>query len=397
MHSSRPTHHVRADVSGAPSFASALKGTSSIPFHTAPSHAMVIDDSCVVTRDLDNFVMGEVKQFSSINNLRVLLSNEGFQNVKVAYLGGLWVMFELESSKSKKKFMQHVGVASWFTRLCNAQSDFVSRERIIWVDIEGVPLHAWSCSTFTKIGSKWGEAMELEECKNDLFAHKRICIKTKQEDNILEKFKIIIHGKIFVIRAKELFVWSPIFKEDTEVVYCTDDESVKGAEEDKGEVSKHLNSDAESDVEGVSETYFGEQEDNLGEDQAPEQSLNEKEISSDPFNIYELLNKRDEGVVNSGLDKSIPYPLGFTPEKDNHKTEEHKVKNMDSVKSQSRSEGICSRILDDAQPIDEHQSSEIPLNGREPKKSGSILEVLDDMIKVGQTMGFSMEGCMKDM
>ncbi|GJV34716.1 hypothetical protein Tco_1395116 [Tanacetum coccineum] len=129
---------------------------------------------------------------------------------------------------------------------------------------------------------------------------------------------------------------------------------------------KVLNSDAESDVEGVSETYFGEQEDNLG-------------------------------VVNSGLDKSIPYPPGFTPEKDNKKTEEQEVKNMDSVKSQSRSEGICSCILEDAQPIDEHQSSEIPVNGREQKKSGSILEVLDDMIKVDQTIGFSMEGCMKDM
>ncbi|GKD65262.1 RNA-directed DNA polymerase, eukaryota, partial [Tanacetum coccineum] len=287
MHSSRPTHHVRADVSGSPSFASALKGTSSIPFHTSPSPAMVLDDSCVVTRDLDNFVMGEVKQFSSINNLRVLLSNEGFQNVKVAYLGGLWVMFKLESSKSKKKFMQHVGVASWFTRLCNAQSDFVSRERIVWVDIEGVPLHAWSRFTFTKIGN----------CLSDPQYSKKIL--------------------------------------------SMDDKSVKGAEEDKGEVSKHLNLDAESDV---------------------------------------------EGVVNSGLDKSIPYPPGFTPEKDNQKTKEQEVKNMDSVKSQSRSEGIYSRILEDAQPIYEHQSSEIPVNGREQKKSGSILEVLDDMIKVGQTM-----------
>ncbi|GJU41241.1 RNA-directed DNA polymerase, eukaryota, nucleotide-binding alpha-beta plait domain protein [Tanacetum coccineum] len=42
----------------------------------ASSPAMVLDDECVVERDLDNFVMGEVKDFSSINNLRVLLSNE---------------------------------------------------------------------------------------------------------------------------------------------------------------------------------------------------------------------------------------------------------------------------------------------------------------------------------
>nr|GEU46462.1 RNA-directed DNA polymerase, eukaryota [Tanacetum cinerariifolium] len=262
---------------GASSFATVLKGNVNTPLSTTTAPAMVIDDSCVVTRDLELYVMGEVKKLLFIPNLRVLLPNEGFQNVKLVYLGGLWVMIELESRKTKKKFMQHVGVASWFNRLCNAQSDFVPREHIVWVNIEGVPLHAWSRDTFTKIGSKWGEVMELEESKDDLFARKRICIMTKQVDNILEKFKIIVQGKIFVIRAKELFVWSPVFKEDKEVVYCTDDESVKGTGEDKGEASKSVNSDAESDGEGVSDTYFGEIEDNLGNEQNSEQPMNEKE------------------------------------------------------------------------------------------------------------------------
>ncbi|GJU52720.1 RNA-directed DNA polymerase, eukaryota [Tanacetum coccineum] len=71
--------------------------------------SLVLDDSCVVNKDLTNCVMGEVLQFSSINNLHVLLSNEGFHNTRVVYLGGLWVMIELKSSKSKSKFMEHVG------------------------------------------------------------------------------------------------------------------------------------------------------------------------------------------------------------------------------------------------------------------------------------------------
>ncbi|GKB82948.1 hypothetical protein Tco_0949843 [Tanacetum coccineum] len=33
----------------------------------------------------------------------------------------------------------------------------------------------------------------------------------------------------------------------------------------------------------------------------------------------------------------------------------------------------------------------------ENDSEGSLLEVLDGMIKVGQTMGFSMDGCLKDM
>nr|GEZ49422.1 RNA-directed DNA polymerase, eukaryota [Tanacetum cinerariifolium] len=138
--------------------------------------------------------------------------------------------------------------------------------------------------------------MEIEECKDDLLARKRICFKTKQDDNILEKFKIIVQRKVFVIRAKELFVWSPEFKDAKDVVYCLDDKSDKGNE-------------------------------NLVNDHA--QSVNREEHSSDPFNMYDTLKKRN---------------------------------------IETRAE-----------------------------KGGSILEVLDDMIKVGQTMGFTMEGCLKDM
>ncbi|GKE07426.1 RNA-directed DNA polymerase, eukaryota [Tanacetum coccineum] len=284
---SRPSQSFRIGIPPAAPFVSALKGIPINPLSTVSAPAMVLDDTCVVKRDLDNFVMGEVKQFSSIVNLRVLLSNEGFHNVKITYLGGLWVMFELDSLNTKAKFLKHVGVASWFSRLCNAQHDFVSKERIVWVNIEG-------------------------------------------EDNILEKFKIIVQRKVFVIRAKELFVWSPEFKDSKDAVYCSDDESDKG---DVGNVGskdancQNMNLDAESDVEGVSDTYFGEQEENLVNDHA--QSVNGEEHSSDPFNIYDILNKRNTEVNQSGSDTSITHPPGFTPEKERQDVEDHVTKTMD--------------------------------------------------------------------
>ncbi|GKA20030.1 RNA-directed DNA polymerase, eukaryota, nucleotide-binding alpha-beta plait domain protein, partial [Tanacetum coccineum] len=94
IQASRSASSARPNHTGASSFATVLKGKNT-PVNASEAPAMVIDDSCVVTRDLEFFVMGEVKKFSAIPNLRVLLSNEGFQNVKVVYLGGLWVMFEL--------------------------------------------------------------------------------------------------------------------------------------------------------------------------------------------------------------------------------------------------------------------------------------------------------------
>ncbi|GJW08952.1 RNA-directed DNA polymerase, eukaryota [Tanacetum coccineum] len=276
----RPAH-------AAASFVSAVKGVSAPSISV--SLALVLDDSCVVTRDLDNFVMGEVKQFSSINNLHILLSKEGFTNVKIAYLGGMWVMLELPSSNSKTKFLKHVGVASWFNSLSNAQSDFVSLERIVWVDIEGVPLHAWTRNTFIKIGAKWGDVLEMEECRDDSFARKRICIKTKQEDNILEKFKIIVKGKVFVVRAKELFAWSPNFIEMPEMDYYSDVDSVKEVRASQMESCQQENLEEVSDTKAVSDTFFG---DNVEKDGFTADSCHPsvgKETSDDPFKIYDLL------------------------------------------------------------------------------------------------------------
>nr|GEW25155.1 RNA-directed DNA polymerase, eukaryota, nucleotide-binding alpha-beta plait domain protein [Tanacetum cinerariifolium] len=189
-------------------FASVLKGNH-MPPYTSPSPAIVMDDTCVVHRNLELHVMGEVKNYASIPNLYVLLDQEGFKNVKLVYLGGLWVMIELESLQAKESFMQHVGVASWFSHLRNSQMDFVSRDCIVLVDLEGVPLHVWTRATFIRIGSKWGEVLELEE---------------------------------------------GVMKVD----YNTDVESTKGSGANQGDAYNKHNVDDESNDEAVSETCFGD-------------------------------------------------------------------------------------------------------------------------------------------
>ncbi|PWA75321.1 hypothetical protein CTI12_AA243760 [Artemisia annua] len=326
VHLNNPPNHSSRPGTTTSSYVSAVKGDMPPPSFISP--AFVLDDTCVVKRELGNFVMGEVKDFSSINNMHILLANEGFPNVKVGYLGGMWVMLEVPSFSSKDNFMKHVGVASWFHCLTNAQPEFVSRERIVWVDIEGVPLHAWTCNTFTKIGSKWGEVLDLEENKDDFFARKRICIKTKQEDNILEKFKIIVNGRVFMIRAKELFAWSPSFVEVPEMVYTSEDGSVQGEGEKQTELGQKLNSgEEESDIEAVSDTYFGENIEKDGGNNVDSVSQPvDKETSHDPFNIYDLLNKQKKDAEVNGSDSSIPFPPGFTPPQFNTKAAEQ-VKN----------------------------------------------------------------------
>ncbi|GJY29667.1 hypothetical protein Tco_0405434, partial [Tanacetum coccineum] len=104
--------------------------------------ALVLDETCLVDRNLSFNVMGKVKDFNSIPNLYGILSYEGFSRTKITYLGGLWVMMDLDNEDIKKQMMSHTGLNSWFSVLQDAVDDFVIDERLVWVDIEGVPLKA---------------------------------------------------------------------------------------------------------------------------------------------------------------------------------------------------------------------------------------------------------------
>ncbi|GJT73640.1 RNA-directed DNA polymerase, eukaryota [Tanacetum coccineum] len=131
----------------------------------------------------------------------------------------------------------------------------------------GIPLHVWSRETFAKIGNKWGEALDIEDNFGSSFARKRLCILTKQPESILEKFKVIFKGKVFVARAKELFTWNPSFLEPKESVYTSDDESKHGARIlNDGAQNSDVESDDECNVDGVSETVFSDNVDECNVD-----------------------------------------------------------------------------------------------------------------------------------
>nr|GFC91772.1 RNA-directed DNA polymerase, eukaryota [Tanacetum cinerariifolium] len=82
-------------------------------------------------------------------------------------------------------------------------------------------------------------------------------------------------------------------------------------------------------------------------------------VSSDPFNIYGLLNNRKKDNGTAGSNTTPPFPPGFTPEVRQQGHYDNGNPNVDNV------------VDTNASPY--------------------------EMMKVGQTMGFAMVGCTKDM
>nr|GEX48982.1 RNA-directed DNA polymerase, eukaryota [Tanacetum cinerariifolium] len=278
--SSHPQNHNVSD-------ATAVKNTkSSNRSSDLGPPALVLDDTYVNDGDFSRHVMGRVKDLNSIPNLKMILTKEGFGEIKLSYLGGLWVMIKLSNEETKIELLQHTEANSWFHELQVATSDFVSEERIVWVDIVGIPLS--------------------------------VCLA----ENILETFKVIFKGQIYMVRTKEIFTWTPCFMEYKDTDYNSDDEDVLvGESDDEGEAEQH---------------------------------------SEDPFGFYDLL-KKPPNTTELESDPSLSHPPGFTPEM---LQQEKHIDALDPIVSEPFSEFSTS--------FHSHKT----LNG------GSILDVLDDIIKI---------------
>nr|GEW28842.1 RNA-directed DNA polymerase, eukaryota [Tanacetum cinerariifolium] len=375
------------------SFVNVVKGSGmSLEMESTPT--IVLDDVCLNTKDLSYSLTGRVKEFTSLSNLKKVLCNEGFDVLKISYLGELWVLIEFESAKVKDLFKKNGGANSWFLVLNQASEDFTLGGRIAWVEVEGIPFKHWSghtfnlywmrakevpgwtpefteeeeendvsvednhggihsdkeinnCNdesdveevpetcfnvpegifrtkedevlkisisifvsnfpdsfsskdlfhackqyghvvdsfipskrakdghTFNRIASKWGKLKEVDDYDDTNFHSKILCILTTVYQNILESFKIILRGKVYWMRAKEVPGWTPKFTEEEE----EDDVSVKDNHGGIHSDQEINNCNDESDVEEVPKTGFNVPEGQKGNP------------SEDPFGIYPLLNK----------------------------------------------------------------------------------------------------------
>nr|GEZ94507.1 nucleotide-binding alpha-beta plait domain-containing protein [Tanacetum cinerariifolium] len=104
-----------------------------------------------VPTDLSKALLGRVKEFASLPNLKIVLKNEGFAEIKIHYMGEFWVVLEFPS--------------------------------IVWVEIEGVPFKLWSKNTFKRIAAKWGELLDVDDQEEEGFHSKRLCIYLKSDDS----------------------------------------------------------------------------------------------------------------------------------------------------------------------------------------------------------------------
>ncbi|GJW24927.1 nucleotide-binding alpha-beta plait domain-containing protein [Tanacetum coccineum] len=373
--------------------------------------ALVIGDECLSAKAFSLALFGRVKEFASMANLKVAIGNEGFAEISIKYMGELWVMMEFQSVETLNKYRLNVSIASWFSQIINASNEFETDGRIAWVELEGVLLKLWSGNTFRRIATKWGKLLDVDDHEDNCYHSKRICIQMKAGRFIKEEFNIIHRGKSYWIRANETVGWVPDFTDESD-----DDEvddtysSVDGSDNQILGDAKVINSENavgnETEVEVVQETVL----DNavLGNNQDDDANLvHPTDKSEDPFGLYTLLNKPkifDRSDSNSG--NSLKFPPGFTPPVDKE------VANFEAVgdkpkccafETKSYKENVYDDVSCNKADLNNKDEEKVSSSSGHfkrsgcPRTDGSILGVLEEVVKVGQVMGYNMDGCISNM
>nr|GEX29749.1 nucleotide-binding alpha-beta plait domain-containing protein [Tanacetum cinerariifolium] len=83
---------------GDKSYMGAVKGVNKdVGRDSVSSPVLVLGDECMAFKDLSLAIFGRVKEFTSLANIQLAIGNDGFTEIKIKYMGELWVMMEFTS------------------------------------------------------------------------------------------------------------------------------------------------------------------------------------------------------------------------------------------------------------------------------------------------------------
>ncbi|GJT98183.1 methyltransferase-like protein 17, mitochondrial [Tanacetum coccineum] len=240
-------------------------------------------------------------------------------------------------------------------------------------------------STRADLGTGWGRIV-FSPMKRGKMVEMDVCRATNQEgtEGRFERVIVTKSKNPTLHRQAKKSLW--------------DDESKHGARIlNDGAQNSNVESDDECNVDGVSETVFSDNMDKCNVDGHGKET--DKQQSVDPFGFYDLLNKLPANGVRDAT-TSLSHPPGFTPKTSVTHANVGEIcedgpTNGEDMVNMPR---VDAKVMDHSQEVHDSSNGEsVSSFSHKVHNGGSILDILDDMVRVGHSMGYNLDGCLKDM
>nr|GEY35947.1 RNA-directed DNA polymerase, eukaryota [Tanacetum cinerariifolium] len=142
--------------------------------------------------------------------------NEGFINLKVHHIGGLWTWIQFENAEACMEFKANATLRQVFASIKPILKNFIMDERVIWIEVNGLPLCAWCSAVLKKVARLVRTFMFFEVDQAQNMSIGRMCIATKHMRHIDEQVTVVINGEHFDVHISELATWNIKIEDDHE-------------------------------------------------------------------------------------------------------------------------------------------------------------------------------------
>ncbi|GJT31359.1 ribonuclease H-like domain-containing protein [Tanacetum coccineum] len=130
--------------------------------------------------------------------------NEGFLDLNIHHVGGYWIWIQFPSSMSCSKFQENESLKRLYSVKRAPMPNFKIDERILWIEVSGLPLCAWGSMAYKKIASSFGKFLFFEKEESTTLSSGRLCISTKSHQLISETVHVDIKNEYFEVSVQEI-------------------------------------------------------------------------------------------------------------------------------------------------------------------------------------------------
>ncbi|KAJ0920502.1 hypothetical protein HanRHA438_Chr05g0242071 [Helianthus annuus] len=168
----------------------------------------------VETQWCNRSLVGEVKEFHSLENLQTLLSELDIPEVDAKYLGGMSILLPFGTKEAAEDFLVNKK-ESWekkFETLSEWDGKYTPEERLAWLIISGVPARLWDGATFDLIGNSYGKVVVPSKASitDDSLTHCKVSIVSRLAKKIEERVQIRWKDQSFMVDVcEDPARWSP--------------------------------------------------------------------------------------------------------------------------------------------------------------------------------------------
>ncbi|KAK9275447.1 hypothetical protein L1049_022713 [Liquidambar formosana] len=155
---------------------------------------------------LHTCMVGKVANFNSLSGLQEAIIRKGVFYITMRFLGGLLVLVEFQSEEVMSWYLEQKSwLAQWFSELSKWKPSLQLTDRLVWLNISGVPLHFWTVANFNRIGERFGCVISIDRntSTKKVLDRGKILVSTKFREPISKELLLEFLEERFLITVKE--------------------------------------------------------------------------------------------------------------------------------------------------------------------------------------------------